>query len=136
MARHVLVGRHVKVTLWDDLADLMPGGSVGLITQAVGDGDDAELTVQLRGFRSTFIFLLGEVALLPSDYTEEALFPATRAAQPQEAVESALPIGSVGRHPDASRRSATRTTQTLSRPPRGSQPILSTELDEFQGTYG
>ena len=47
MTPHVLVGRHVKVALWDDLADLMPGGPVGLITQVKGDGDDVELTVQL-----------------------------------------------------------------------------------------
>ncbi|HEU5116349.1 MAG TPA: hypothetical protein VFT74_06680 [Isosphaeraceae bacterium] len=81
MAPHVLIGRHAKVTLWDDLADLMPGGPVGLITHVAGDGDDVELTVQLRGFRMTFHFLLGEVELLPSDYTEAVMFTATHPAR-------------------------------------------------------
>ena len=78
---NLLVGRHVKVTVWEDLVDLLPGGPEGLITQVVGDGDHVELTVQLRGFRMTFIFLLGEVDLLPSDYTEVAFFTATHPAQ-------------------------------------------------------
>ena len=81
MAPHVLVGRHAKVTLWDDLADLMPGGPVGLITHVAGDGDDVDLTVQLRGFRMTFLFLRGEVELLPSDYVEAAMFTATHPAR-------------------------------------------------------
>jgi hypothetical protein len=86
MTPHVLVGRHVKVTFWDDLADLMPGGPVGLITQVTGDADDVELTVQLRGFRSTFSFLLGDVEPLPSDYTEEAFFTATHPAQQEDKI--------------------------------------------------
>ena len=86
MTPHVLVGQHVKVALWDDLADLMPGGPVGLITQVEGDGDDVELTVQLRGFRMTFIFIPGEVELLPSDYTEAALFTATHPARQEDKI--------------------------------------------------
>jgi hypothetical protein len=86
MTPHVLVGQHVRVALWDDLADLMPGGPVGLITQVKGDGDDVELTVQLRGFRMTFIFILREVDLLPSDYTEAALFTATHPARQEDKI--------------------------------------------------
>ena len=81
MTPHVLVGQHVKVALWDDLADLMPGGPVGLITQVKGDGDDVELTVQLRGFRRTFLFSPREVELLPSDSTEAPLFTAAPLAR-------------------------------------------------------
>lgn len=81
MTPHVLVGRHVKVALWDDLADMMPGGPVGLITQVASDGDDVELTVQLCGFRTSFLFDINEVNLLPSDYTEAKLFTATDPAQ-------------------------------------------------------
>ena len=76
----------MKVTIWDDLADLMPGGPVGLITQAKGDDDDVELTVQLPGFRMTFIFILGEVELLASDYTEAALFTATHPARQDDEI--------------------------------------------------
>ncbi|MBV8267586.1 MAG: hypothetical protein JO252_14775 [Planctomycetaceae bacterium] len=86
MTPQVLVGQHVKVALWDDLADLMPGGSVGLITQVKGDGDDVELTVQLRGFRRTFIFSPREVELLPSDYIEAALFTATPPARQEDKI--------------------------------------------------
>lgn len=73
MTPHVLVGRRVKVALWDELADLMPGGPVGLITRVEGDGDDAELMVQLRGFRTKFVFILSEVELLALDCTETVL---------------------------------------------------------------
>jgi hypothetical protein len=86
MTPQVLVGQHVKVALWDDLADLMPGGPVGLITQVKGDGDDVELTVQLRGFRRTFTFLLREVELLPSDCTEAALFTAAPPARQEDKI--------------------------------------------------
>jgi hypothetical protein len=86
MTPHVLVGRYVKATIWDDLADLMPGGPVGLITQVNGDGEGAELTVQLRGFRMTFIFSPGEVELLASDYTEAALFTATHPTQQEDEI--------------------------------------------------
>jgi hypothetical protein len=81
MTPNRLLGRHVKVTLWEDLVDLLPGGPEGFITQVAGDGDDVELTVQLPGFRMSFLFFLGEVDLLPSNYTEVAFFTATHPAQ-------------------------------------------------------
>lgn len=81
MTPNTLVGRRVKVTLWDDLADLMPGGSVGLVKEVTGDGDDAELTVQFLGLRKLYIFTLNNVELMPSDYFEAVLFTAMHPTQ-------------------------------------------------------
>lgn len=74
MTPDMLVGRRVKVTLWDDLAEIMPGGSVGHIKKVSGDGDDAELTVQFLGLNNHYIFTLRDVELLPSDYFEGSPF--------------------------------------------------------------
>lgn len=73
MLAHALIGRHVRAVIWDDLADLMPGGLVGRITEVTRDFDEIELTVRLRGFKMPYIFLLGEVELLPPEFDPETL---------------------------------------------------------------
>ncbi len=87
MVPHCLVGRYVNVTLWNDLADLLPGGPVGLVMKTAGLGDDIELTVQLLGFRMTFQFLLKDVELLPSEYAEAPLFTTTDPAEQGETID-------------------------------------------------
>jgi hypothetical protein len=67
MTPRTLVGRKVRVAVWDDLKDVMPTEPVGTITHVANGDGDVELTVRLDGFRMAFYFGLDEVELIEED---------------------------------------------------------------------
>lgn len=133
MTSHVLVGRHVKPTIWDDLVDLMPARPVGLITQVIGDGSEVVLTVQFPGFKLTYSFYLVDVELLPADYTEAALFTATHPDQQQDAIQLQA-NAEAARHEGGENQPVHRVAVCLSRDGHRLLPLGSFSPD-FDATW-